>query len=404
MNFQVRWALILMLSTTTTACSSWFGWLWGDNGMFRDRANDYQESRQLPMMKVPAGMDTRPIDPMLVIPKNVADSRFVGGYDVPMPQKLQVVAEGTKDFSLQVTPDQRWLIALRPPPNLWTPIRNFLSENGIHIAEEKPSMGEMVTAWQKSSDYSSVLRQAAPSTGELRLRIRIEPGVRRNTSEIFVLVARRASDMPSGEGLDWPTHSDSGALETAVLDEIQTSLSRTVTGGDSVSLLAERDYDAPSRVFLIKNSAGHPVLQLDTDFDRAWSRVGSALESADIRVEDLNRTLGIYYINLAEGSSGRSSKKQGFWGALFHSEPDPEELEARAERYQLRVAKASDGIQLSLEKDLHTLAPVEVSRHVLVLLQEHLEQHPNKKKPGGGGHPSGGPGGDDAHDGHPPSR
>lgn len=393
---------VLALALSTTAGCSWvsFDWLWGENGMFRDRANDYQEARQVSAMRVPSGTEVRPLEPLMPIPRNVADSRFVGGYDVPRPQRLQTVAAASdvREFSLQVTPDQRWLIALRAPAQLWSSTRQFLLDKGFKIAEEKPHMGEMITAWQKSTEYAPALGGTVVAAGETRLRVRIEPGVQRNTSEIFVLTLQR----PVGSKVEpeWPARSEVPALEAAVLDEIQTNFTRSSGSGDTVSLLAERDYDAPSRVTLIKDAAGNPLLQLDSDFDRAWSRVGGAIESADIRVDDLNRTLGIYYINLSEGSSGRSQDKKGFLSSLiFGSGPDPEEVEARAERYQVRVARVSDGIQISVEKDMNTLAPADVARRVLTLLQEHLEHSSKQKKPGA--KPSGDP---ESRGDRPPSR
>lgn len=395
---------VLALCLSSTAGCSWMSldWLWGENGLFRDRANDYQEARQVPALRIPSGMEVRPMEPMLSIPKNVADSRVTGGYETPRPQRLQSVASAeARDFSLQITPEQRWLIAQRPPAQLWTAARQFLRDNGFVIAEEKPHMGEMITAWQRAADYAPALRQAAPASDYVRLRLRIEPGVQRNSSEIFVATVSR----PVGSQIEppWPSRTGNVTLETALLDEIQTSFSRASGVGDTVSLLAERDYDAPSRVTLIKDAGGNPLLQLDTDFDRAWSRVGGALESADIRVDDLNRSLGTYYINLSEGSSGRSQEKKGFLDSLgvniFKSKPKPEEVEARAERYQIRVIKVSDGIQVSVEKDINTLAPAEVSRRILGLLQEHLEHSSKPKKPGSpsSGHP-------DSRGDRPPSR
>ena len=54
-----------------------------------------------------------------------------------------------------------------------------------------------------------------------------------------------------------------------LLDELQASLNRSARQGGSVSLLAERDFDAPSRVSLTQDGSGNPLLQLDSDFDRA---------------------------------------------------------------------------------------------------------------------------------------
>lgn len=389
MKRLARFSALALCLSMLSGCS-WFSldWLWGENGYFRDRANDYQESRQLSPMKVPSSFETRPLDPLFAIPHNVADSRIAGGYETPRPQRLVVAGTDLKEFSLQVTPEQRWLIAQHPPSQLWLSIRQFMRDNGLILAEEKPHMGELVTAWQKVSELPPVLQQVAPAAGDVRFRIRIEPGVQRNTSEIFVLTMQRQTALGVGPEA-WPARSMNASLEAAVLDEIQTSFAKATGVGDTVSLLAERDYDAPSHVAMTRDASGAPILTVDTDFDRAWSRVGSALESADIRVEDLNRTLGIYYINLAEGTSGRSGEKQSFWNMLFGRQADPEELEARAERYQLRVARADkgNGTQISVEKDINTLAPVEAAQKVLNLLQEHLGNSSTKKKPGAGGQP-----------------
>src|SRR3546814_16093444 len=67
---------------------------------------------------------------------------------------------------------------------------------------------------------------------------------------------------------------------------------------------------------------GSPVLQLDTDFNRAWSSVGRALAASDILVEDLDRSLGVYYINLAEGAENPDDEPG------FRSEEHTSELQS----------------------------------------------------------------------------
>lgn len=154
----------------------------------------------------------------------------------------------------------------------------------------------------------------------------------------------------------------------------QTALSeqaRVAEQGGSVSLLGERDYDAPARVNLVQDAGGTPLLQLDSDFDRAWSRVGRALQSADVRVDDLNRSLGIYYINLAEGAE-QPGERPGFFARLFGGGADADASDARAERYQVRLVEAAGEVRVSVEQDLDTLAPADVARRVLTLIQDNL--------------------------------
>jgi len=356
---------LALIISGTSGC----GWLWGDDGYFRDRGSDYLQARQVAPMQVPADVELRPIEPLLPIPQQVADSRSTGEYEVPRPQRL-VVAEETSEFSLQTSEDARWLVAMRPATQVWAAARQFFTENGFQIAEERPQTGEFVTAWQTRDQLAPALvRDLGLGDGETRVRVRVEPGVQRDTSEIYVLSVQR----PAGSTADvaWPESPVNAELDRVLLDELQVGLTKGAEQGGSASLLAEREYDAPSRVTLSEAGSGNPMLQLDTDFNRAWSSVGRALQASDILVEDLDRSLGIYYINLAEGAAN-PDEKPGFFSRLFGGTPDRDELDARAERYQLRVTDAGGNIQVTLDKDLDTVAPADVARRVLNMLKDNL--------------------------------
>ncbi len=356
---------LALIISGTSGC----GWLWGEDGYFRDRGSDYLQAHQVAPMQVPAGAELRPIEPLLPIPQQVADSRSTGDYEVPRPQRL-MVAEEASEFSLQTSEDERWLVALRPATQVWAATRQFFTNNGFQIAEERPQTGEFITAWQTRDQLApSLVRDLGLGQGETRVRVRIEPGVQRDTSEIHVLSVKR----PAGSSADvaWPDSTENAELDRVLLDELQVGLTKGAEQGGSASLLAEREYDAPSRVTLTEAGSGSPVLQLDTDFNRAWSSVGRALQASDILVEDLDRSLGIYYINLAEGAANPSDKP-GFFSRLFGGAPDREEIDARAERYQLRVTDVAGDIQVTLDKDLDTVAPADVARRVLNMLKDNL--------------------------------
>lgn len=355
-------ALALIVSSTS-GC----GWLWGENGYFRDRGSDYLEARQTAPMQLPADVQAKRLDPLLPVPAQVASLQQTSGeYDVPRPQALQVRAD-ERLFTLQRSGESRWLLAQRVPAEVWPLARQFFEDSGFRIASERPQTGEFTTAWQRADQLSSSMnrRLGLGADAETRVQVRIEPGVQRNTSEIFVASAER----PAGSSDD--VAFAAGGVEAALLDEMLVSLARSVEQGGSVSLLAARDFDAPSRVSLGEDGNGNPVLNLGADFDRAWSGVGRSLELADVRVDDLNRSLGLFYINLAEGAQSRE-EKPGFFGRLFGSEPSKEEREARAERFQVRLTTVGDGVQVSVEKDLNTNAPADVSRRVLDLIQDNL--------------------------------
>ena len=58
-------ALALIISSTS-ACS-WLG-ITGKDGYFRDRTDDYLEERQTAPMQLPTGVQSKPLDPLLLIP------------------------------------------------------------------------------------------------------------------------------------------------------------------------------------------------------------------------------------------------------------------------------------------------------------------------------------------------
>lgn len=356
---------LALIISGTSGC----GWLWGDDGYFRDRGSDYLQSSQVAPMQVPAGTELRPIEPLLPIPQRVADSRTNGDYKVPRPQRL-LVAEEASDFSLQTSDNARWLVATRPASQVWAAARQFFTDHGFQIDEERPQTGEFITAWQTRDQLAPALvRDLGLGQGETRVRVRIEPGVQRDTSEIYVLSVQRPAD--SSADVAWPDAPVNAELDRVLLDELQVGLAKGAQEGGSASLLAERDYDAPSRTTLSESGTGTPLLRLDTDFNRAWSSVGRALEASDILVEDLDRSLGVYYINLAEGAAN-PDEKPGFFSRLFGRSQDRSELDARAERYQVRLTDAGGSVQVSLDKDLDTVAPADVSRRVLNMLKDNL--------------------------------
>jgi len=182
--------------------------------------------------------------------------------------------------------------------------------------------------------------------------------------------------VPSGlprstANVDFTPRSVNTGVDAALVDEMLASMSRISEKGGSVSLLAAGSFDTPSRVSLSEDGSGNVVLNLGEDLDRAWSSVGRALEHGEWRVEDINRSLGLYYINLAEKAE-KKDEEPGFFSKLFGSQPTKEEIETRAERYQVRLSKVGDSVQVTVEKNINTVAPAEVARKVLGVIQDNL--------------------------------
>jgi outer membrane protein assembly factor BamC len=65
----------------------------------------------------------------------------------------------------------------------------------------------------------------------------------------------------------------------------------------------------------VKGSKGGYV-EVDEGFDRAWRRVGLALDRVGFTVEDRDRTQGMYFVRYVDPEKDQS-KEKGFFSKLF---------------------------------------------------------------------------------------
>src|SRR5699024_431117 len=61
------------------------------------------------------------------------------------------------------------------------------------------------------------------------------------------------------------------------------------------------------------------ALVINEPFDRAWRRVGVAIDTAGFSVEDRDRSAGEYYIRYLDSDTGEKIEQQNFIGRLFGS-------------------------------------------------------------------------------------
>src|SRR5437870_7533351 len=86
-----------------------------------------------------------------------------------------------------------------------------------------------------------------------------------------------------------------------------------VSQEQSKALIAGGAVKSSSRV---ANANGVPVVVIDEAFDRAWRRVGLALDRTGFTVEDRDRAQGTYFVRYVEPSAERE-KGKGFLARIF---------------------------------------------------------------------------------------
>ena len=106
-------------------------------------------------------------------------------------------------------------------------------------------------------------------------------------------------------------------------------------------------------------------------FDRAWRRVGLALDRVGFTVEDRDRQKGLYFVRYADPEAGMDKKKDGFLDKLAFWRSD--DVKVKAEQYRVQVRGASDNSEVVvLTKDGNADQSV-TARRILSLLHEQLK-------------------------------
>lgn len=116
----------------------------------------------------------------------------------------------------------------------------------------------------------------------------------------------------------------------------------------------------------VRDGAGTLTLSVDARFALAWSRVADALASADMRLTDLNRSIGTYFLELPNPEA--VADERSWWTRLWGDRIEP------VLGYQLKMIEADKGVYLTLQQDAETLADEALTRSVLDQVKQQLEQ------------------------------
>ena len=356
--------VLLIASVVASAC----GWMNDDRGLIVNRSDDYLEAHAAPPLIVPEDLDRSAIQDMLVVP-DVPQGEHSARYpnEAPRPEAIYArdEAQGVK---IQKLGDRRWLVVPQQPAVVWPKIKQFFADNGVAIVAEVPDAGRMVSDWVTVSgdELKDVVRlalrdakaEANMTTGRDRLLVRVEQGLRERSSEIHMRHENDSLALPE-EGV-WPDQSAVPGVEAEMLNELGSYIAADVAA-ESVSFVA-RNIGAESKAELDWDGAGEPVLHLNLDFDRAWAVVGQALANANVKITDMDRANGAYFVSVAPAELD-PEQKPGIFTRMFSSADEPRDL-------RLSMKPAKRGYEVSVLDDAQTPAPTELSHQLLLLIRE----------------------------------
>lgn len=328
-----------------SVCVGGCGWLFGTEGYFRDRGDDYRDARSIPPMQSPEGKQPDAIEPLYAIPVDRTDTLLGESFEVPRPAPL--VGEVEQDVvRIQKLGNEQWILLDGAPGQVWPRIRAFLISNQIGIEREDAAKGLMETSWLAFKD---------DPTRREKYRYRVDQGIQRNSTEVYVTqMAYTRPDGAEPEPPAWRTRSMDPERESWMVKELATYLADT--GDDaSVSLLAQ-GISTVNKVYIVRDAANRPVIDLRLPFERAWASLGRALPRAEFRVQDLDRSAGTYFVTYEpglseEGAEGKEPKKKGLFSGLFGWWGDDDENPAAGRAYRVQVRDEGETVIIGVRRE-----------------------------------------------------
>lgn len=331
-NRTKRLALtVLVFASLVGGCSTISDVMQGEKVDYKTAGGTKAPSLDVPPDLTQLSRETRYVVPGTAVSAN---NYQVGQANLATPTAALAVG----DVRIERSGTQHWLVVNRPVEKLWNPVRDFWLENGFLLSQDQENLGIMETdyAENRAKLPQDFIRNAIGkvfdslySTGERdKFRTRLERRADGGT-EIYVShrglveVVTGGTKGGTGDSTIWQPRPSDPELETEFLRRMMVKLG--VSQEQSKALVSAGGTRETSRVANVNNQ---PVVQMDENFDRAWRRVGLALDRTGFTVEDRDRSQGTYFVRYVDPTTNKT--EPGFFSKLFSSSgPTPAPLKYR---------------------------------------------------------------------------
>jgi outer membrane protein assembly factor BamC len=299
--------VFLMLSLAMSGC-----------GMIESKKIDYKSAGKLPTLEVPPDLTAPTGDNRYAIPdaqgSGTATLSTYSQERKTAPSGTQTLLPAQDKARIERAGSQRWLVVQATPQQVWPVIKDFWQETGFLVNLESPETGVIETDWaeNRANIPQDVIRRTLGkvldglySTAERdKFRTRVETG--KDGTEIYIS-HRGMMEVFATEGKDktvWQPRPADPELEAEMLRRLMLRFG--VEESRAETLLAKQQ--TPDQARIVKD-AGASVLEMDEGFDRAWRRVGLALDRVGFAVEDRDRSKGVYYVRYIDPDIDNASKR-----------------------------------------------------------------------------------------------
>jgi len=335
-------AVLVSLVTVLAAC---------DSIPFMNNSSDYKGAGRSKPLEVPPDLTSVRTSSTYNVPGSTSYSAYSQNQDAQEQNGPQPVLADMKNVRMVKAGQQRWLVVNAPAEKIWPIVRDFWLDQGFAVKVENPELGVIETEWLQTDaikpkednrgygeKFDAWLDKLSGFADRRKFRTRLERGEKDGTTEIYMThrtvsaapddgknyvntqlgkidTGYRANAADSKNNAGQEFDSD---LDAELLRRMMVKLGLDEQNADQVMAQAASD----KRADVIKEPDQSVTLKLNEPFDRAWRRVGLALDRIGFVTEDKNRSEGIFYVRYADTDAEDPIKqKKGllerlkFWGS-----------------------------------------------------------------------------------------
>jgi outer membrane protein assembly factor BamC len=362
----------------------------GGCGIMQSDKIDYRSTAKLPTLEIPPDLTQPQRDERYAVPDiNPKGSATYSAYNAERS------GGGRASTALEVLPQsdairveragtQRWLVVKGAPDKLWPAVKDFWQETGFVISLDLPDAGVMETDWAENraripqdpirTTVGKVIDLLYSTPERDKFRTRLEPGAAAGTTEIYIS-HRGMMEIYPNEAKDrtiWQPRPADPELEAEMLRRLMVRLGAE----EERAKVAVASGEKVDRARLDRAAPGAGSLELQEQFDRAWRRVGLALDRVGFAVEDRDRSQGQYFVRYIDPQADNKTKadEPGLLSKLMFWRNDDKKGPAVKSGAQYRVQVKGSGESSSvqvLSRDGAADAS-ESAKRLLTLLYEQL--------------------------------
>ena len=343
---------------------------------------DYKSASKARALDVPPDLTQLQKDNRYSLPdtnQGIATASAYNAQGAPAtPAVRSVATAGNAGVQVARSGNSRWLVVQQTPEALWPQLKAFWEDAGFTLALDMPTAGIMETEWNENRQKipQDIVRRSIGkvfdslySSGERdKFRTRLER-LPNGATEIYIS-HRGVEEVYSGpqkESTVWTARPNDPGLEAQFLARLMTRLG---SSDDAQSKTAVAGAVLQPLHATLAGAAGARHLEVDEGFDRAWRRVGLALDRVGFTVEDRDRTQGLYFVRYVNPDA---TVTEGFFKKLlsFGSSSDKDK---EAQRYRISVkAGAASSSEVSVLNNEGKADTTPIADKILTLLHEQLK-------------------------------